>query len=104
MRHGFDFIVVDPPFISRDVWKKYAEAISLLKSGDEPESVGAKTSKFLLSTIPENLNLLKEIFPGNDIFACNFKPSIPHLVYQYNFFTNYKAQNLKENNPEIAND
>jgi EEF1A lysine methyltransferase 1 len=26
----FDFIVVDPPFITRDVWSKYAETIRLL--------------------------------------------------------------------------
>ena len=31
----------------------------------------------------------------------NFKPSIPHLVYQYNFFANYEDEELDKKNPEI---
>lgn len=29
-QHTFDYIVVDPPFITEDVWKKYATTIKLL--------------------------------------------------------------------------
>lgn len=30
-----------------------------------------------------------------------FKPSIPHLVYQYALFINYASTRLSESNPEM---
>lgn len=32
-----------------------------------------------------------------------FQPSIPHLVYQYRFYTNYESEELNKPNPEIIN-
>ncbi|GMF43897.1 unnamed protein product [Phytophthora fragariaefolia] len=39
----FDFVVVDPPFITREVWELYADTIKLL--------LRSKDSKLLLTTI-----------------------------------------------------
>jgi len=33
-RHSFDYVVVDPPFITEGVWTKYAEAAKLLLTSD----------------------------------------------------------------------
>ncbi len=46
-------IVIDPPFITREVWDKYAEASKLLL---KPE-----TGKVLLSTIDENEGFIFEL-------------------------------------------
>lgn len=30
LQHSFDCVVIDPPFITREVWEKYAQAAKLL--------------------------------------------------------------------------
>ena len=63
-------VVIDPPFITREVWEKYAAAARLLL---KPE-VGL----VLGSTIDENEGFM------NELLGCNrktFRPSIPNLVY-----------------------
>ena len=83
-------VVVDPPFITEDVWKAYAQAIKMvLKEG----------GKILLSSIDENESMLKELLGVRKV---NFRPSIPHLVYQYSFYTNYNDSRLDEVNSEIG--
>ena len=73
----FDMAVIDPPFITREVWEKYTVASKmLLKEG----------GKLLCSTIDENAPFMKELLDVNPIA---FRPSIPNLVYQYSFYTNY---------------
>ncbi|RYH06746.1 hypothetical protein EON65_42520 [archaeon] len=43
MHHSFDVVVIDPPFITEDVWRKYAAAAKvLLKTGND------STGKFAL--------------------------------------------------------
>ncbi|KAJ7545695.1 hypothetical protein O6H91_08G005900 [Diphasiastrum complanatum] len=90
--HVFDYIVIDPPFVTPEVWIKYAEAARLLLRDD---------GKIILSTILENAELLKQIL---HVEPQLFDPSIPHLVYQYAFFTNYKPTYLSSPNPEISMD
>ncbi|EFJ13300.1 hypothetical protein SELMODRAFT_424673 [Selaginella moellendorffii] len=68
--HSFDFVVIDPPFITSEVWTKYAEAARLLL---------AENGKILLSTIMENSQLLERML---DVKPQVFQPCIPHLVYQ----------------------
>jgi hypothetical protein len=85
----FDVVVIDPPFITREVWTKYAEtARYLLKAG----------GRLILSSIQENAGLLEELLGVSPVA---FKPSIPHLVYQYAFFTNYDPAVLGSANPEV---
>lgn len=51
---SFDLLVVDPPFITEEVWRKYAKSAHLLL---KPE-----TGKVILTTIAENEKLLFELF------------------------------------------
>ncbi len=64
------------------------------KSEDGSEIAG----KILLCSIAENEQMLKELL---NVKKKAFKPSIPNLVYQYNFYSNFDAKELDEKNPEI---
>lgn len=75
LHHQFAYIVIDPPFITLEVWQKYAQAAHLL---------AAPNCKLLLSTIQENATMLKELLQVEPV---TFLPSLPHLVYQYSFYT-----------------
>ena len=88
--HGtFDVVVVDPPFVTRDAWEKYAQTVRLLlKPG----------GRVILTTIAENAEMMNELL---GVRPNVFKPSIPHLVYQYNLYTNYDSQRFCVPNSEI---
>eukprot|EP00455_Lapot_gusevi_P032951 TRINITY_DN3597_c0_g1_i4.p1 TRINITY_DN3597_c0_g1~~TRINITY_DN3597_c0_g1_i4.p1 ORF type:complete len:186 (-),score=16.88 TRINITY_DN3597_c0_g1_i4:7-564(-) len=90
LHHTFDYIVIDPPFITEEVWRLYAHSARLL---------AAENAKFLITTIAENANLMRELL---DVAPCPFQPSIPHLVYQYNLYTNYQSDRLNQINDEVA--
>ena len=93
MLHQFDMIVIDPPFITKEVWEKYATTTKLLLTKEKGKG------KILLTTIDENE---KMIF---DLLGCKkrkFRPSIPHLVYQYSVYSNYESDALDVANPEIV--
>lgn len=92
LHHSFDVCVIDPPFITREVWEKYAITARLLL---KPEG------KLILSSIMENAAMLNELL---GVHPVAFKPSIPHLIYQYNFYTNYTPIILSQKNPEIYED
>ena len=95
MHGSFDMAVVDPPFITREVWEKYTEACKILLKKD---------GKLLCSTIDENAGFMEEIFNNvgfENVKACVFRPSIPNLVYQYSFYTNYDDDQQGIHNPEI---
>ncbi|KAH8965605.1 hypothetical protein BDL97_04G126500 [Sphagnum fallax] len=89
MHHAFDCVVIDPPFITPQVWAKYAQAALLLLS---------EGGKIILSTIEENAEMLKGLL---EVEPQLFAPSIPHLVYQYALFTNYPSTYLSSLNPEL---
>lgn len=61
LRKSFDMIVVDPPFITEEVWRKYAIASKLLLKPGIDESTGLHLGKVILTTIYENKDLLKEL-------------------------------------------
>ena len=89
LKGTFDFIVIDPPFITEEAWSKFAAFGKYLAN---------EKCKFLVTSIAENADNLKK-FLGVDMKE--IKPSIPHLVYQYNFFANYDDEELNKKNPEI---
>ena len=92
--HGaFDVVVVDPPFITEAVWRRYAEAACVLLRGDG-------RGRAICTTVAENLPLLRELFPGME--RTNFQPSIPHLVYQYDLFANADFAAFREANAELS--
>ena len=92
-----DMLVIDPPFIVEDVWRKYAQTAKLLLKTGSDEN-GVPYGKCVCTTIHENAALLKEIL---DITPTAFQPSIPNLVYQYNLYTNYPSDTYSKLNPEI---
>ena len=91
MLHKFDMVVIDPPFITKEVWEKYATTTKLLLSKEGE-------TKILLTTVDENEKMIFELL------GCKrrkFRPSIPHLVYQYSLYSNYESEALSKLNPEI---
>lgn len=92
LRGAFDFVLVDPPFITYEVWEKYAStARLLLRDG----------GRVLCTTIAENEQIMKKLLGLSPV---HFRPSIPTLVYQYNVYTNYNSPILDQLNPEIDDD
>ena len=86
-------VVIDPPFITREVWEKYTEAAKLLLIPEGGIVLG--------STIDENESFMQELL------GCSrkaYRPSIPNLVYQYSLYANYESDGLSQGNPEIVMD
>ena len=52
----------------------------------------------LCSTIDENAEFMQELL---SVKPTTFRPSIPNLVYQYSFYTNFADEASDEKNPEI---
>ncbi|KAJ8550612.1 hypothetical protein ON010_g10458 [Phytophthora cinnamomi] len=92
LRGTFDFVVVDPPFITREVWELYAESIKLL--------LRCKDSKILLTTIG-NHDLLKAVeLPGlNLLRICRRERDDDSRAYA--LYTNYESPALDAVNPEV---
>lgn len=93
-RGTFDVILIDPPFVSHSVWKKYATTARLLMRQD-------RTAHVIATTVDENAQLMSTLFDCKSVL---FRPSIPHLVYQYSVFTNYASSVLATKNLEIQMD
>mmetsp|Transcript_51882 Transcript_51882/g.91140 ORF Transcript_51882/g.91140 Transcript_51882/m.91140 type:complete len:425 (+) Transcript_51882:62-1336(+) len=89
--HGtFDFVLVDPPFITREVWAQYATTVKLL--------LRPNTGRILCTTIAENAKMMQDFLGLQPV---RFRPSIPTLVYQYSVYTNYVSNRLDALNPEV---
>lgn len=93
----FDFVLIDPPYINEPSWTKFAEFARII-SKKENEIIKAK---ILTCSIAENQEILKKLL---DLKMQKYQPSIPHLVYQYNFFANYEDELLDRLNEEILVD
>ena len=89
LKGTFDYVMIDPPFVTEEVWTLYAEAAKFLLWEE---------GKILLSTIDERESFLKEIL---GVSRKAFRPSIPNLVYQYSFYANYDDEVMDTQNPEI---
>ena len=134
----FDYVVIDPPFVTDIVWQKYTDAVKLLvktgsrtiqsdnsykhhtiqqhtvgrsfidtaqhihsidnKHNHADTGINVPNGKILLSTIPENADMLYNML--NVRLTC-FRPSIPNLIYQYSLYTNYQSILLNQLNTEI---
>jgi EEF1A lysine methyltransferase 1 len=83
--HGcFDWVVVDPPFLSEEVLEKYAQTIELImkKEGRIILMTGIKVRTFILENLGEKFGL-KE---------CVWKPSHSgSLKNDFGAFTNFEA-------------
>jgi len=87
--HSFDFVLIDPPFITSEVLQAYASTTRLLL---------APGGKVLLSTVAENAPLLLELL---SLTPLHFLPACPTLVYQFTLFSNYQSDALGLPNPEL---
>jgi len=110
-RHYFEVLVIDPPFITKEVWERYTvTAKELLAPG----------GKLLCTTISENAEMMQKLL---GVESQRFRPSIPNLVYQYvfgaallqlttfclprlfsvryNVYTNFSSHILQQPNPEV---
>lgn len=88
--HTYSMIIVDPPFITKDVWEKYAQTVKILAAN--------KDCLILCSTIAENESLMYELMSLKPVV---YKPNIPNLVYQYNFYANFNSEHINRKNTEI---
>lgn len=88
----FDYVIVDPPFITREVWSKYMATVKLLLT--------PKGGKVLFSSILENHAMLEGLLDA-PLWVPRFRPSIPHLTYQYHLFLNYMNCMLEVENTEL---
>lgn len=103
LQHRFAMVVIDPPFITEEVWEMYVKAAQYLllnTNGGEAETKNDSSSnrKILCTTIPENAGLLHVLL---GVKERRFQPSIPKLVYQFSSFSNYESARLDEINPEL---
>jgi predicted methyltransferase len=87
----FDMFVIDPPFITSDVWEKYALTVKRL--------MRTSNGYILTTTIAENEELMYRLFQATSTI---FKPCIPHLVYQYRTYTNFPSSILSMTNKELT--
>lgn len=93
LKGTFDMVIIDPPFITREVWEKYTETARFL--------LKPNGGAVMASTIQENAPFMKELL---GVEPQVFMPSIPTLVYQYYLYASYDSKHLKEKNPEIPDD
>jgi len=70
--HGtFDLAVIDPPFITHEVWAKYADAAKLLLKPGVDKDSGEPNGKVIGTTIRENADKLRELL---GLRRCKFQP------------------------------
>ena len=92
----FDYIMIDPPYITEASWTKFADFVKIISKKKDDNVLLA--SKILTCSIAENKEILSQLL---NLEMKNYQPSIPHLVYQYNFFANYDDELLDQINTEI---
>ncbi|KAJ1624991.1 putative N6-adenine methyltransferase-domain-containing protein [Pavlovales sp. CCMP2436] len=92
MKGAFRSVVIDPPFITRDVWEKYAESARWLL---------APGGLIIATTVAENAPMMAELL---GVRPNQFLPSIPNLPYQYAMYTSFDAPDLDAVNAEVPVD
>lgn len=96
MKGKFDIAIIDPPFITRDVWEMYANAAKYLLKND-PKEKGIVIG----TTVKENEDCMMKLFHATPTV---FKPMVTNLVYQYSIFINCPSTVLSVPNHEIEQD
>ena len=93
-------MVIDPPFITHEVWRAYAQTAHWLLDGSA-STANTHHSDVLLTTVRENEPLLVELF-GPRLKRQAWRPSIPRLVYQYDTFATWECPPLQRGNAELG--
>ena len=89
---AFACIIIDPPFITRDVWEQYIATAKLML---------VERGLLVLTTVLENAEVLASAL---GVHPNTFLPSIPNLPYQYALYTNFHDSALDVRNEEVADD
>ena len=76
LRGTFDMVVVDPPFITEEVWALYATTTKLLMK-DGVNIDGSPKGKMILTTLFENATMLKRIL--------NARPTVSKILILQHF-------------------
>ena len=92
LKGSFSCVVIDPPFITSDVWLLYVQAAKYLLAPD---------GQVVCTTVIENAPLLEQHL---GVRPSRYLPSIPNLPYQYALYTNFPAAQLDQPNPEVPHD
>ena len=103
MQHAFELVLIDPPFITEDVWRAYGRAAAFLlnsRGADSGGGGGGGGGAVIATTVRENEPLLAELF-GPSLRRQCWQPSIPNLVYQYETFANFACPQLAGANTEL---
>jgi hypothetical protein len=94
----FDCVVIDPPFVTREVWELYARAARRLLRADGGGQVVA-------TTLFENGALVQSLFSGSvgvPVRPRRFLPGVPNLPYQYRLYSNVEGCDAMDtSNPDI---
>ena len=93
LQHAFAMVVIDPPYIEQDCWRKYATTAHFLLAETGGLVIG--------TTVLENGELLEQLL---GVTPNVFLPSIPNLPYQYAAYTNFWSPALSVRNGEVAQD
>jgi len=94
LQGAFKSVVIDPPYVTEEVWRSYATTAKWLLPEDG-------SGLILGTTIIENAPLLEELL---GVRPNVFLPSIPNLPYQYATYSNFSAAALKWRNEEVPHD
>ena len=92
LKGSFSCVVIDPPFITSDVWLLYVQAAKHLLSPG---------GRVVCTTVIENAPLLEAEL---GVRPHRYLPAIPNLPYQYAVYTNFPAAQLDRPNPEVPHD
>ena len=93
LQGAFAMVVIDPPYITREVWAQYVKTARWLLHGDG--------GLVLLTTVVENAPFLHNAL---GVTPNVFLPSIPELPYQYAVYSNFEAAALQLRNAEVPQD
>lgn len=92
LKGAFRSVVIDPPFITQDVWEKYAQTAKWLL---------APGGLVVATTVVENATMMSDLL---GVHPNRFLPSIPNLPYQYALYTSFEAPDLDALNAEVPVD
>ena len=99
---AFDAVVVDPPFITADAWAATARAVRALLGAPGDEGPLGAGKCLIATTVRENEGLLARLLGAR---RAKFRPSIPHLPYQYStFVAGFDPAALAQRNSELLDE
>lgn len=91
-------VIIDPPFITEDVWSKYSTTAKLLLTKSPLASDVHDRGFVMAATVLENKDLMNELFGAK---LCVFRPKLTNLVYQYDLYINFLQECTTLGKPNV---